>query len=606
MEMVDATTDAAVTEVGFDDIIKLKVKVTAPDGKPAAGRRVEAAFENEQCQFIDSSDGSDVTDANGQVEMSFKLVAGASIGSNKVTVTSDIPGDSTDTPPSDFKNFTIDKTNVAGTIEFVSATPTLIGLSGATSASSLPSQSTVEFIVKDNQTNPVYNQTVNFSLSTAMGGLTLDPTSAETDSEGKVKVVVKSGILPTSVRVKAEVEYTTLSTLSSELILSTGFPDQNSFSISADILNPEAMAYDGEKVNITVRAADINNNPVPDGTAIYFTTEGGNIQSTGYTQNGACSVEWTSQDPRPDTPSSPLTHNGRVTILAHAVGEESFQDLNGNGLYDSGSELLLTDLAEAFLDRDYNGARDLDENFVDFNNDTLYTPADGMYNGTLYAPGSVNCATDLIHVRDSIQIVMAESFANIEFTPSSTILFSNTNDTRVINITLSGTNYGNSLPNGTHVEVIPPENAEISGKASFTVANGIGPNLYSVVLVPKDDGDVLATTEDLRVEVTTPKNNYSSARLSVTAPPKALFAASDGDAATGTVIFQDRSTSAPGSSITSWLWKFGDGSTSTSPNPSRAYGNTSKYMASLTVTNNLGQSNTYSEEVTPPSPEAAP
>jgi len=153
--------------------------------------------------------------------------------------------------------------NLAGAIEFVSATPNLIGLSGTTNATTLPSQSTIEFIVKDNQTNPVYNQTVTFALTTSTGGLTLEPTSAQTDIEGKVKVVVQSGNVPTSVRVKATVDNTTLSTLSSELVLSTGFPDQNSFSISADIMNPEAMAYDGEVVNITVRAADSNNNPAP-------------------------------------------------------------------------------------------------------------------------------------------------------------------------------------------------------------------------------------------------------------------------------------------------------------------------------------------------------
>ncbi len=516
LEMVDAATGAAVEEIGFDDTIKLKVKLTAPEGQSAAGRRIEAKFDNDQCEFIDSTDGTDVTDANGQVELSFKLASGATVGSNKITVTSDLPTDNTQTPPVAEKSFKIDKTNLAGTIEFISSTPTLIGLSGTTNAASLPSQSTVEFIVKDNQTNPVYNQTVNFSLTTSMGGLTLEPTSAETDSEGKVKVVVKSGILPTSVRVKAEVEYTSMSTLSNELILSTGFPDQNSFSISAETLNPEAMGYDGETVNITIRAGDSNNNPVPDGTAIYFTTEGGVIQSAGYTTDGACSVEWKSQDPRPVTPSYPKTHIGRVTILAHALGEESFQDVNGNGLYDYTSDVLLSNRGEAFLDANDNGTWDLGELFTDFNKDGLYTPGNGIYNGTLCAPGSTNCSKELVHVWDDLQIVMAESHADIEFSPSSTIQFTDINDARLINITVSGINYGNPMPYGTTVKVTAPDNAKIDGKDSFTVPNTLEPSVFSVVLVPEKDADI--TSGSLLVEVTTPKDNYSSARLGVLSP----------------------------------------------------------------------------------------
>jgi hypothetical protein len=518
-EMVDAVTGAAVEEIGFDDTIKLKVKLTAPEGQSAAGRKIQATFDNDQCQFIDSSDGTDVTDANGQVEMSFKLVSGATAGSTKITITSDLPTDSTNTPPVTEKSFKIDKTNVAGTIEFVSATPTLIGLSGTTNAASLPSQSTVEFIVKDNQTNPVYNQTVNFSLTTSMGGLTLEPTSAETDSEGKVKVVVKSGILPTSVRVKAEVEYTSMSTLSNELIISTGFPDQNSFSISADVLNPEAMGYDGETVNITVRAGDINNNPVPDGTAIYFTTEGGVIQSAGYTTDGACSVEWKSQDPRPATPSYPRTHIGRVTILAHAIGEESFQDVNGNGLYDYTSDVLLSNRGEAFLDANSNGTWDYGELFTDFNKDGRYTPGDGEYNGTLCAPGSTNCSNELVHVWDDLQIVMAESHADIEFSPSTTIRFSTPKERKSVRITVSGTQFGNSIPNGTTIQVTAPDNAEIEGKDSFTVANTLDPNVFYITLVASDDEETLGTSGSLLVEVTTPKDNYSSATLLVVAPP---------------------------------------------------------------------------------------
>lgn len=48
-----------------------------------------------------------------------------------------------------------------------------------------------------------------------------------------------------------------------------------------------------------------------------------------------------------------------------------------------------------------------------------------------------------------------------------------------------------------------------------------------------------------------------------------------------TVRFTDRSTSVP----TSWLWNFGDGSTSAERNPVHTYDNPGRYLVSLTVTN---------------------
>ncbi|MCP4115210.1 MAG: hypothetical protein GY737_07320 [Desulfobacteraceae bacterium] len=523
MEVVDAVTGAEVDRVGFDDTIKIKAKVTGPDGQPAPGRRITSRFNNEQCRFIDSSDGSGVTDANGQVEMSFKLVSGSTAGSDKLTVISDLPVDRDDEPPMAAKSFEIDRTTAAaGTIEFVSATPSLIGLSGIGVSTSLPSQSLLEFIVKDDQANPVCDQTVNFSLTTSVGGLSLEPASAQTDSEGKVTVGVNSGRLPTSVRVKAEVEYTSLAALSNKLILSTGFPDQNSFSISAETLTPEGMYYDGERVNITIRAADMNNNPVPDGTAVYFTTEGGAIQSSGFTKNGLCTVEWRSQEPRPD--------DGLVTILAYAQGEESFQDMDSNGFYERDTDRLLTDMPEAFLDADYDGTRDYSEKFIDFNNDQEYTPKNGIYNGTLCDPESTNCSNDLVHVWSSIEILMADSYADIEFSPSGTISFTDLHESIPIDIRVSGRESGKSMPSGTKVKVTAPASALINGgendgeTMSFKVGSGFDPSEFRVILVPRVDDEgvyVTGTSGSLMVEVTTPNNCYSMGYLTVYAPPNA-------------------------------------------------------------------------------------
>ena len=97
----------------------------------------------------------------------------------------------------------------------------------------------------------------------------------------------------------------------------------------------------------------------------------------------------------------------------------------------------------------------------------------------------------------------------------------------------------------------------------------------------------------------TTTNGYGSDSVTLTGyittsepePPVADFG---GAPTTGvgplTVDFTDQSTGAP----TSWLWSFGDGGTSSDPNPSHTYSGAGAYDVSLTVANTAG-SNTISK-----------
>ncbi len=286
----------------------------------------------------------------------------------------------------------------AGSIEFTSATPTVIAIQG-TGGSGLTETSEVVFTVKDDQGQVVANQNVDFSLNTTVGGITLNVSSGVTDAAGAVKVIVNSGTVNTSVRVTATLTGTSISTESVALAISTGLPDQNSFSISFGTLNPNTWGYNGVQIPITIFVADHFNNPAPDGTAVAFETEGGFIDGSCNTLVGSCTVNWVSSDPRPA--------DGRVTILATAIGEEGFVDTNGNGRFDDGESF--TDLPEAWRDDNENGVRDATEEFKDFNVDSLYDVADTTYNGTLCAASAAQCnpAGDLVHVRDSGTLVMA-------------------------------------------------------------------------------------------------------------------------------------------------------------------------------------------------------
>lgn len=320
-----------------------------------------------------------------------------------------------------------------GSIQFISATPASISLKGMGGAGRQES-SQVIFKVVDTAGNPIGGKTVNFSLSTAVGGITFFPATAISDpTTGQVVVGVNSGTVSTPVRVLASTctnntspcTGTTLTTQSDQLTITTGIPDQHNFSLSATQLNIEGWNNDGITTVLTARLADHFNNPVPDGTAVNFTAEGGSVASSCTTTAGACSATITSQALRPA--------NGRVTVLAYAVGEEGFTDLNGNGWADNPTEMIdangvSTDMGEAYVDYNENGVRDSNEPYFDFNRNGAYNGPDGQYNGVLCdsnaAPGSsaVACsAQKSIHVRGSGAIVFSGSDAGITINGGYTI-----------------------------------------------------------------------------------------------------------------------------------------------------------------------------------------
>ncbi|TQV89096.1 hypothetical protein FLL46_05310 [Aliikangiella coralliicola] len=438
-----------------------------------------------------------------------------------------------------------------GSIEFVSATPENIAILGAGGLGGSES-STVVFRVRDTNGNPVNGQLVNFALNTNVGGLNINPASATTNAQGLAQTVINSGTVATTVRVTASIDSSSplISTQSSNLVVSTGIPDQDSFSLSAATLNAEGWDIDGTEVDITARLSDAFNNPVPDGTAVSFTTEGGSIESSCTTTNGACSVKWTSQNPRPEgqtlaangiTPT--LVNNmgqkfgGRATIIATAIGEESFPDLNGNGRFDAnemtafgGTNIsgLPYDLDEAFVDHNedsvYNPAGGGQtggelETFVDFNNDSAFTQKDGLYNGVLCSiPAHAGCSSEKsLNVRASLVLVMSGSGAN--FTIDKTIDFpvddngaTNTNDSDDSIINLQGDSSGSAtiivgdlhnqpMPAGTTVKFTATKGS-VQGTNTFTWPNDNHNGSASFSVTVK--GETQPGNGTLLVEVTTP------------------------------------------------------------------------------------------------------
>ena len=279
--------------------------------------------------------------------------------------------------------------------------------------------------------------------------------------------------------------------------------------MSATKLNPEFRDIDGNTTVLTARLADHFRNPVPDGTVVNFTTEGASIIASCSTTGGACSAVMTSQAPRPA--------DGRATVLAYAVGEESFIDLNGNGVADLVPNEMVdinaksTDMPEAFRDDNENLIHDAGETFIDFNGDAIYNGSggiagtkpdigDGKYNGVLCdnvtAPPAGSSAgtcspTKSIHVRGSLVIVFSGSTAVVSKTaPAGTIDLKGCAgggttqvDLRIVDST------GNPMPVGSTVTVTTSDGT-MTGLSTFVQANtnvttAAGTTTHSVFV--KDD-----------------------------------------------------------------------------------------------------------------------
>ncbi len=353
-----------------------------------------------------------------------------------------------------------------GSIQFVSATPTTIGLKGT----GLNETSTLIFkVVNSTGGAPTIPVLVNFALNTSVGGINIAPLSATTLPDGTVQTVVSSGVVHTAVRVTASIAAggtvpEALSTQSSELTVTTGLPTSASFSsaIGAPTYPPgyaqknlacpnsETWNTDGITVPVTVYLSDRYGNPVPDGTPVAFTTYGGQVVGSCLTGapsvSGQCTVTWTSTNPRPGSIlnvsppiASPATPGddgypssyanflaaGRAVILATTIGEESFTDAYGRGGYLPGDPFA--DLGEPYRDDDEHGSYQFGDFFLNFFNTAPTTGARGLYTGPSGSFIGITCngtsptsmcsegALNSLAIGASSLIIMSTSLGSIEF-----------------------------------------------------------------------------------------------------------------------------------------------------------------------------------------------
>ncbi|MDD2990164.1 MAG: hypothetical protein PHI64_14505 [Zoogloea sp.] len=432
----------------------------------------------------------------------------------------------------------------ASNIGYVSASPSSMALAG-TGGAGLSSSSVVTFKVVDSTNNPVASKAVSFDLSTRVGGIKLNnqasgPVQATSDGSGLVSVTVSAGSVPTPVWVTATlVDDPTIVTQSTNLTISTGRPTQDRFSLSIGTFNIEGWSRDGTTTRANVYAFDRLGNPVADGTVINFISEGAGIQPSCVTAAGSCSVTVTSGELRPRVDSEPsnfAVKAGRVTILAYAQGEESFDDLNQNNIYDAGE--VFRDLGDAFVDNTEDrvwasGEREIQFSALNTSACPAY-PSDGRYANAPYKAGTCDGVWGNAHVRRNIVLVLSSHVIGT-VTPSTFTITPKANPTAVppvapvcsasFTFRMSDIN-NNPLPAG----------AALTATSSVTYKNDTGDTVKATVSFPPGSDTVSNTNAPggtfhtvliegskcatdmagkIGITVTSPSGDASSAELTI-------------------------------------------------------------------------------------------
>ncbi len=292
---------------------------------------------------------------------------------------------------------------------------------------------------------------------------------------GLVSTTVFAGTVSTPIRILAtttNASGATLATQSNQLTITTGEPTQTSFSVVPLHPNIEGWEYDGESTMVTARLADHFGNPPPAGTTVNFMSEGAKISASCLTdeadptiESGVCSTLFTSQNFRPS--------NGRVSVLAFAVGEESFTDLDGDGFVSNRAELIDSDgretvgFGEAFVNfnenfiDDVTELRDATEPFVNFDHDSppqylAPLPAGtGLYKGILCKVSSGLCdESKTLHIRRIVVMILSGSHPVIsgQLAGGAPIpaIIDLTGGSRTLQFRISDL-HGNAMPAGTTI-----------------------------------------------------------------------------------------------------------------------------------------------------------
>lgn len=368
-------------------------------------------------QGLAAFDTASVTSSTGQVSVNYNAQGCATTDTVKATVfigskTLIATGQITVAPAT------------LGSLIFQGANPTIIGIAGMGGVTS----SKVTFQLLDSNSHPVPDVTVSFSLDVATGGVTISPLSAITAADGTVSTFVQSGTAHITVHVSATATSNGITKTggSSGLTISTGVPTERNFTLVLSSHNVEGNSvFLGSSIStVTVGLLDRYNNPVPDGTQVAFTANGGGIPGNCVTSGGTgtCQVTWTAQLPVPDPRLNSQFVLDHAHLLAYTTGEEHFLDGDHNGVFATtasisnadtftpfagnaaaldgflGGEPPQDDVGDPYMDTNEDGSYELGEFFADATTGAARRAPDGLWHGE--ACGGIGSAAASVSALD--------------------------------------------------------------------------------------------------------------------------------------------------------------------------------------------------------------
>ncbi len=181
---------------------------------------------------------------------------------------------------------------------------------------------------------------------------------------------------------------------------------------------------------------------------------------------------------------STLGNSALCRIVAYTPGAEGFNDINGNNVYDEGTDVQTIDMSEPYIDANDNGVYDSGEKYIDVDGNGSFTQADGIYQSNTM-------------IWESVTVLMSGDQAPLNLQPKTFNIVAGGSQT--FSYTL-GDVYGNSLVAGTTAKVTAT-GGTLSGDVDITVADsrGAGQQHFFTLAVP---ADTTATSIEVTVEVT--------------------------------------------------------------------------------------------------------
>jgi hypothetical protein len=198
--------------------------------------------------------------------------------------------------------------------------------------------SIITWEVRDSLGFPIdidHRDTVEFMLigEPVVGGAYVTPQRALTNVSGRVATTVnsgtKSGVLQFVAKLYRDRDSVWISSTPVIITVNAGLPDQVHFTVAAHRYNFPAYDWLGRTDAITVQVGDKYSNPVKSNTAVYFSTTGGIIGASGFTDRvtGQATVQLQSGNPHP--PDTIYGVPNMAKIAAVTMGE------NGIAVHDT-------------------------------------------------------------------------------------------------------------------------------------------------------------------------------------------------------------------------------------------------------------------------------